>query len=503
MEGRFIMYQLLDKDRATLLQLLSHFYTLEKNYSYSEYAEFLGCDRRKIVKLVKLFKLDVDSNHWENMITIHATEKEVDVIIGNNFSLDFFYSHYMQQSIGFILCWEIFNNRFTTIQQFSNDVYMSRSSVYKRIQSLKTILYRYNLNLDFSNPRIILGDEHQIRYFFYHLFSEAFQTNEWPFDSLNIDFISTFSLSSQEIHPYISTPALIKFRLMIAIYLIRSQCNYWIDYINPHFHLTNILIDFSNFKSVMQTFFKENKYFDEELSFLYFFLTTLDSIELKYFETIDTMKLESISHYLELSKKWIHLFCAFFDVFLQPKQYFFLLTNLTYLHHQIHTLKGHSTTMDHSMFASNPSISQTLHFRSLSDFYKSLKTEDIFSQLFKLNSSLDLSYTLLTRDIIKTIYPPLNVLIYSKINSEQQNWLAELICTSVQIPIKKVAYLSEKPDIIISDFPVHSFIKNKTPLTYFLCHSFPTKNELEQLNELAERLYFRKEISTFIEVPNF
>lgn len=495
------MYQLLDKDRVTLLKLLSHFYNLEQHYSYSEYADLLDCDRRKVVKLIKMFKFDIDSNHWEQMITIHATEKELEVIIGNDFSLDFFYSYYLQQSIGFVLCWEIFNNHFTTIQQFSNDVYLSRSSVYKHINTLKIILNRYNLIIDFSHPMIILGEEHQIRYFFYDLFSETFQVNEWYFDGLNLEVISNFLYTFQKSYPHLSTPTLIKFRLMLAIYLTRNQFNIWIDYTNRYFKLINILIDFSDFKALMQPFFSDSKFPEEEFSFLYFFLTTLDSFELKHFEKIDTIKFDSLSPYLDLSKKWIHSFCTFFNVLLQPKHYFFLLTNLTYLHHHTFSLTGHSNRK-YPKFIAGTLYPQLSSFSQLSSFYQSLKIDQEFSQLFKRNPIIDLSYTLLTKDIIRTIYPPLNILIYSKISSEQQNWLAELICKAVHIPLKKVIHLSEKPDIIISDFPVHSFIEANTPLTYFICQSFPTRNELKKLNELIETLYFKKEISRFLQVPN-
>lgn len=496
------MYRLLDKDRAILLQLIYHFSIIEKNYSFSDYAELIDCDRRKIVKLVQLFKFDIDSNQWGPMINIQTIEKKLKITIGSDFSLDFFYSYYMQQSIGFILCWEIFNNRFTTIQQFSNDVFLSRSSVYKHINILKTILNSYDLMIDFSHPKIILGQEHQIRYFFYDLFNEAFQVNEWHFDLLNLDIISRFLFKFQKIYPHFSLPTIIKFRLMLVIYLTRQRFNNCIDYTNYNFNLINILIDFSDFKELIQAFFNDNEHMDEELSFLYFFLTTLDSFELKHFETIDTLKLDSLSPYIDLSKKWINSFCAFFNVSLQPKHYFFLLTNLTYLHHKILLLTGHSTKK-YPKFIARSFDSTLSHTSQLSNFYKSLKIDEEFSQLFKRNPIVDLSYTFLTKDIMKTFYPPLNILIYSKINLDQQNWLAELICKAVDIPIKTVTNLSENPDIIISDFPVHSFIEGNKPSAYFICQSFPTKNDLKKLNKLLEILYFKRELSTVLKVPSF
>ena len=186
------MIQLLNKDQLLTLNLLELFQKENNPYfskSIGYYATTTNIDRRTILRLLELFVSDIEEQNWYEKITLEITDKEVTISIGKEFSLDIYYNFYLQNTTCFDLCLEIFTGDFTTVQDFSDRLFLSKSTVYKRISSLKSVLKDYNLTLDFNSPQIILGPEHQIRYFFYILFFDSFETGYCKFSEFDLYYI--------------------------------------------------------------------------------------------------------------------------------------------------------------------------------------------------------------------------------------------------------------------------------------------------------------------------
>lgn len=387
------MIQLLNKDQLLTLNLLTLFQKENNQYfskSISYYSNTTSTDRRTIVRLLKIFLLDIEEQKWTEKINIKMNEKEVIISIGNEFSIDFFYNFYLKNTTCFELCLEILTGDFTTVQDFSDRLFLSKSTVYKRISLLKSVLTDYNLTLDFNSTQILLGPEHQIRYFFYVLFFDSFETGYCKFSDFNLvyieDLIANFHLKNSELN----YPTLVKLKIKLAISLIRINQGYVLNYEEEFFTLTNPNISFPKFSQFFHTLFEREKivcngYEKNEMIFLYFFMTIVDSFDIRQFEKIDLNKIEILSPGLDLAKIWTTLFSSFFNIMLTPTQYFFLSTNIAYLHQKTQSLIGPMSTFELS--CADELIKQyypTLSSK-LQEFYSILKKKNYF-QVFLIKT---------------------------------------------------------------------------------------------------------------------
>ncbi|MBQ6485365.1 MAG: helix-turn-helix domain-containing protein [Carnobacterium sp.] len=486
------MIQLLNKDQLLTLNLLELFQKENNPYfskSIGYYATTTNIDRRTILRLLELFVSDIEEQNWYEKITLEITDKEVTISIGKEFSLDFFYNFYLQNTTCFDLCLEIFTGDFTTVQDFSDRLFLSKSTVYKRISSLKSVLKDYNLTLDFNSPQIILGPEHQIRYFFYILFFDSFETGYCKFSEFDLyyieELITDFRLKNSELN----YPSLVKLKIKLAISLIRINQGYILNYEEKFFNLTNITISLPKFSDFFHTWFTREKIDcqgneSKEIAFLYFFTTIVDSFDIRQFEKIDLNSIEILSPSLDLAKNWTLLFSSFFNVMLTPTQYFFLSTNLAYLHQKTQGLIGPMSTFELSSADELIKKYYPMLSSKLQEFYSILKKDPLFSGLFEKNPLISFQYTILLREIILSHCPPLNILIYSKLGREQQIGLENSVSTLTSIPINFISSLKENPDIVITDFNFSPYYETQKAYTYFRCSTFPTTIELNQIKKI-------------------
>lgn len=493
------MIQLLNKDQLLTLNLLDLFQKENSQHfskSIGYYANTSSIDRRTIVRLLELFLLDIEEQNWNEIIKIELDEKTVMISIGKEFSLDFFYNFYLKNTTCFELCLEIFTGDFTTVQDFSDRLFLSKSTVYKRISLLKSVLKDYNLTLDFNSTQIILGPEHQIRYFFYVLFFDSFETGYCKFSKFNLDYIEDLIADFRLKNSELSYPTLVKLKIKLAISLIRINQGYILNYEEKFFTLTNINISFPKFSEFFHTWFEREKILsmgneNKEITFLYFFTTIVDSFDIRQFEKIDLNSIEILSPSLDLAKNWTILFSSFFNVMLTPTQYFFLSTNIAYLHQKTEGLIGPMSTFELSSADELIKKYYPMLSSKLQEFYSMLKKDPIFSSFFEQNPLISFQYTILLREIILSHCPPLKVLIYSKLGREQQISLENSVSTLTSIPIFFVSTLRENPDIVMADFNFSPYYETEKPYTYFRCSTFPTEIELNQLKQiLGEKISY-------------
>lgn len=231
----------------------------------------------------------------------------------------------IKNDLKFILCKKIFEGKFTTVLNFSEEHYVSIASTYRKIVDLKKILKSYQLELDLSKSPFLKGPEHQIRHFYFELYFSVYGlTEHYLADS------QVAPVLSQRLVENTTVPVCQKIKLLFFISVSRMATN-------------NYLTDF-NFSKPYQSYafeewLKETYYITmsqdktlkktaSEWQFALMYTLGLNMIEREQLPLIKLNLTQGDQRQLTLTESWITHFSRFFQVELSPQNKFFLYVNL-------------------------------------------------------------------------------------------------------------------------------------------------------------------------------
>lgn len=485
------MKKLLDPVFDQPLQLLNYLYKHESYQTITFFSEALNLDRRTLLKTIHILQKDISFNHWDDMITIEVIDKNLFATIGPLFSIETFYSYYMSKSFGVNLTLRLFTHQSDSIEELAGYLYVSKATFYRRLAPLKKVLADFDLILDFTNSENkLIGSEKQIRYFFFTFFWEVFRA--FPYTEGALSHVQknklTTLLSNNDLP--ISFMLIIELQLEIALNRIK-QGSHMETF--PTYELPELYFSYADFNEFFSSYlsFESSSSLDveTELSALYFSITTA------------TLYLQRSSRSLSLSPKywsssvvpivheWISQFTDFFKATLTHEEYFYLVVNLYILHLKQKILTGGSLSLG---FSSLEEISykdnRYIYYQAnrFFDFINHKEPELHVDKYYKF------SYTLLLRRIIFKSLPTLQILVCSKVGTEEQHWLEERISNVSTVPVEFHLNWTPDLDLVISDFPLPSKYIPENPDAYFLWLAFSDFTEWIQLIKRLEKIYFTK-----------
>lgn len=138
----------------------------------------------------------------ENLIIRHSAAK---VEITDNELVSFVLAEFAEKSPLFIIIKSIFEGKYLSVDEWSDELYISTSTLYRHLNHLKEILASFNLKLQFS-PVSLEGREVEIRYFFHYFFysmddiSQNFRPNRKTAELFEISFQYIMEHSELEGH---------------------------------------------------------------------------------------------------------------------------------------------------------------------------------------------------------------------------------------------------------------------------------------------------------------
>lgn len=230
------MIRLLKTTEARQLKLIEYLWQTNDWVHIEKIAEELDCSPRAIKS---------DLSYFRNKFTkfrIDSSTNGIKLYFETNNGLKSVYRHYLIESDVFKLLELLLLSKDIQTEEIMEKLYISKSTLYRLIHNTNLVLQsKFALEIS-THPFQIIGDEQNIRYFYYTFLSERYLTLGWPFPSIDEDIIDDFLLLIIEMtgmeatHSYYNA-----FKLISLINLFRYKNGHLLD-------RQQIQLDFSIFK---------------------------------------------------------------------------------------------------------------------------------------------------------------------------------------------------------------------------------------------------------------
>lgn len=189
---------------------------------------------KKSVTNLSLFSAETD-----DAFTIELKKtKGVFLYSSDHFSSQQLLSMYMKETTSFKLLDKIFQQNQLTIRQLINELYLSKSTVYRTIRRLNEVLGKSELKIN-TNTLMIDGDELLIREFCYQFYWGMVEDGHWPFRGISEDVTYQQirkTMSLENIHFSHLEILQVMYRLAVNFirhakkcYIVSFEKNYYID----------------------------------------------------------------------------------------------------------------------------------------------------------------------------------------------------------------------------------------------------------------------------------
>lgn len=176
------MRNLLDSSSLRRLKFIE--YMLEENRwcKTEQIADRLGCSESTVKSDIKYFHLYFASDFKFET----SKQKGVRLIISNTFRMDSFYQKILCDCLNVQFLNLLFYNSFHTLEEYSEELYTSVSSVKRCIEQVKPVLEKFELTIQ-QKPIRVQGREERILLFYRILFWEEYGTS---FLNLHFNYIN-------------------------------------------------------------------------------------------------------------------------------------------------------------------------------------------------------------------------------------------------------------------------------------------------------------------------
>ncbi|ALS36939.1 hypothetical protein ABID30_001858 [Enterococcus rotai] len=503
------MKALLNKEFIFRLEVLNNLSREHKNTtSISDYAGKLSKDRRTILKTIEALKNDILDLDCEKYITIISNdESSVFVDIAPDFDTNYFLLYYLEQSVLFNLCLELFNGTFVDLQSFATKHYYSYSTVYRKMKDLNQLLEQYDLSLDLTTSTYIVGREQNIRFFFFTLFWESYKVLKWPFPSVdhtNLKKALEENTEAEELQPFLIKPNMVF--IWLAITIIRISNGHVLTEEYEYTESVFPMLSKETFSGFFSSFSKHYPNLETlnqtgwnyEANFLYFTLLTSQVYPLNQIASLQLTNFVGVKMNTSnlITEHWIKQFMAEFDCSLDVNNYFYLYYNLLSLHSRYLYLPGPVEIINIFNDTSYANMDLFIDYELVFTFLDSLFSNPIFASLQSQKQSLISFYLLLISELMNGKRPVLNIAIFSHSSVFQKDFFETMLIKSLSFPVNFVSYASREIDFLITDVSLSKLLQKEVPT--FVWNSNIQQEKLSRLVSYLNIVYTEKyKVKTF------
>ncbi|ALS36025.1 hypothetical protein ABID30_000702 [Enterococcus rotai] len=495
------MKVLLNKEFVFRLEILNSFPRGNNMVmSISDFTNKLSKDRRTIIKNLKSLVNDSKQLECEKYISIVLNDDNtLTVTVAQDFDINYFLLYYLEKSILFNLCLEIYNSTFFDLHSFATKYFYSYSTVYRQTKKLNQILQQYNLSLDLKTSNSIVGKEQNIRFFYFTLFWESYKVLKWPFEEIEFNKLKeVIEKSDEELKTFLAKPNMVI--IWLAVTLSRIDKGYFIteeyEFNEPAFPMLSkeqfysLFFGFSKDFQILLTLDEETWHY--EANFLYFSLITSQIYPLKQ---ISTLKLTAFSGLkintaTLITEKWIERFMAELEIALDVNEYFYLYYNLLSLHSRYLYLPGPVETVPCFTNTSYGKIDLFIEYKLILSFLDTLFSVTIIEPLYAQKDALCTFYLLLISELMKSKRPALNIALYSHSSVFQKEFFEEMLIKNLSFPVTFLPYTSNKVDFLVTDVSLTRWLKKDIPT--FVWDSTIDQEKINRLTTYLDTIYTQK-----------
>lgn len=194
------LYKLLDASSYRRLRLIEQLVSDDKWWTTETLSHLLSCSRRTLIADIQL----INNNSEKNFFIQTSKKTGIKLIASDLFHIEDVYQDLVENNLNFQLIKTIIELDTTSIDNLTEILYTSESSVLRSLKQLNLFLIEYELSIQ-SNPVQIVGSEKQIRYFYSIFLCEYYATNledfEHPLKEMASNFLAQLEKKSDS-EPY-------------------------------------------------------------------------------------------------------------------------------------------------------------------------------------------------------------------------------------------------------------------------------------------------------------
>lgn len=444
--------------------------------------------------------------------TIQLTESGLSLFIENNtvygvmtetFLKATLYQMLLRNNILFKLCTEILYGNFTDIKFFAEKYYYGASTVYRRLPLLKEILNQYHISLDVRlGNNCLIGEEKQIRHFYYELFFYAYGLDYTYLSKINFSLYQSIDHSVMVHLSNIPFPIQQKVKIYSYISMVRVRNQLPIMNSIDYFETYDIQLDHTKLSSYFSTLLDFYRLPDNvknnETEFFCMYISTIDVIGFSAFQTITIESINFDNEFTQLAKDWITAFTLHFNVQLSSQEFFFLLINLYYHFFRTYSLSGSSYLNFYENETNTILTNDYLLYNIVKDFVDNLiKTNASFRKTeANMMAYLYYLYIYLIKEIFLKGTFSIKICLFSSLMHAQKQYIQNELQKQSPFFIDFVESVSDNPDVIISNFYYDfTILHPKQDCLILYIKTFPTYKDYRYVVEQIIEKVIKRRVS--------
>lgn len=293
------MEELLSSSEKRELKIIYLLYQEEKIWTVEELSLNLKCSIDTCYRYIDRIKL-IFADHDLEFELISKKTKGVLLKKKQNASLSKYESIYLAETLEFKILSAIFHSNNLTAEKLADYLFISKSTLYRKLKKLNTILEKNGIQLNSSTLQLS-GNEIWIREYFYLLYWSTSDSGFWPFESVPKQVLNhrIKAIINQQ-KSYFSTLDKLKLTYRMAINFVRFQQKKFITvpidtgFIDPFKEEYFEPITHNLMKPVPTTYQKNEK---DYLSFIFCTYPCLDKSELNFCGIVTWHKINNTNAY--------------------------------------------------------------------------------------------------------------------------------------------------------------------------------------------------------------
>lgn len=243
------MKNLLRSNERRRLKIAEILFEKDDWMTFSEISELLGSS----VRMLK-YDLDTFKNYFDDF-TIETSNRGVRLEFHRNKSLKTLYANVLEQSTSFNLLETIFYHEEYSTYELADLLYVSPSTLYRMINHINEVTAKYDFQV-VTNPCRLIGNEDNIRSFYYKYFYEKYTILSWTIRSeeeIIDNFLHFFTLRTN-IQMDFATYNM--FKMMAIVNYIRFKHKHYVKINSTKINLHEVLPNLDDLTESFQYFSK-------------------------------------------------------------------------------------------------------------------------------------------------------------------------------------------------------------------------------------------------------
>ncbi|MBC6316284.1 helix-turn-helix domain-containing protein [Listeria grandensis] len=159
----------------------------------------------------------------EDMSHIEEKDRFIYLKVADNINFDYLTAYMICNSDLFQLSLSTFHNTSLNVPDWAEENFVSLASFYLKLKEVDTFLAQSRLILN-TEPLQVQGNEMNVRFFYFHLFSKAYPYSGWVIDEIDIEYVHSFIKKLEKKSDiYFSVSSRLEYAIAIGVSLTRAK----------------------------------------------------------------------------------------------------------------------------------------------------------------------------------------------------------------------------------------------------------------------------------------